>query len=272
MLLNGCSKKIAPQVIDITPPVVNVIDTAVQLQQPVSVDITPYLQADWTSFKSGGNAHFTMGSKSMGSSMQMRMQRGKSIYVSIRPVLGIEAAKMVIHNDSVMLVDKLHKRYILEKASLLTNGVPVTVETLQDIFLGRAFSLGKGSLTQSLKDDFSAEQQPDGKVILKPREQFKGYTYIFTYDSNKNILALDVTPVKDGTSICNVAYSDVQGSVAGKVASKVNVSTKIHGSGLKIDLEYSGMKWNEKFDIDTKSPKNYKRVDAKDISSFFSGK
>lgn len=258
--LASCSKKVVPMDGDNGEVTVT----------SENVDMSVFYQADWRTFKSGGSVEIGSGSKSLNSSMQMKMIRNKSIYVSVRPMLGIEAAKMVINGDSILLVDKLHKRYILEKASLLTNGIPVTVGALQDIFLGRAFELGKGSLTQELKDDFTISVK-DNKVVLTPKNQFKGFDYNFVYDGRNNIVSLNVIPSSAGTSTYSVTYSKVQGSVAGKVAGEASVSTKLNGNSLKLNLEYKDMQWNESFTIDTNIPKNYKRIEGKDIMKLLGG-
>lgn len=260
--LASCSNKIVKNNDDNVPVTVTVTNE--------NVDMSAFYQADWRTFKSGGNVEIGSGSKSLSSSMQMKMIRNKSIYVSVRPVLGIEAAKMVINGDSILLVDKLHKRYILEKASLLTNGIPVTVGALQDIFLGRAFELGKGSLTQDLKDDFTISVK-DNKVILTPKNQFNGFDYNFVYDSRNNIVSLNVIPSSSGASTYSVTYGKVQGSVAGKVATKANVATKLNGNSLKLEMEYKDINWNESFTIDTNIPKNYKRIEGKDIMQLLGG-
>lgn len=263
-VLASCSKKGAATIIDDTSTV------SLNANEGIIKDLSPYFQADWQYFKSGGNVDIVAGKKSMSSSMQMKMIRGKSIYISIRPFLGIEAAKLVVKGDSILLVDKLNKRYILEKASILTNGIPVTVDILQDIFLGRAFELGKGSLTQDIKDDFTARVE-NNKVILTPKQQFNGFDYGFVYDGLSNIVSLNVTPTKLGASTYSVAYSGIQGSVAGKVATKASVSTKVGGNALNLNLEYKDIKWNEAFTIDTNAPKNYKRIEGKDILQLLSG-
>lgn len=263
LVMSACSKKVVHTDNDDN-------GTSISLTNE-TIDMSAYFQADWRTFKSGGNVEIGSGSKSLNSSMQMRMIRGKSIYVSVRPVLGIEAAKMVINGDSILIVDKLHKRYILEKASLLTNGIPVTVSNLQDIFLGRAFELGKGSLTQDLKNDFTASVV-DNKVVLTPKSQFNGFDYNFVYDSRNNIVSLNVIPVSSSSSSTySVSYGKVKGSVAGKVATEASVSTRINGNSLKLDLEYKDMIWNESFTIDTKLPKNYKRIDGKDLMQLLGG-
>ncbi len=264
MVMSSCSKKVVQPVIDVNNP------STVNMTSSATV-VTKYIQPEWSSFKSGGNAIIEAGGKSTGSSMQMRMQRGKSIYVSLRPLMGIEVAKMVIYGDSILLVDKVHKRYMLEKASLLTNGVPVTVDNLQDIFLGRAFELGKGSLNPNIKDDFIVENVEGGKVVLKPRDMFQGFEYNFVYDKSNNMLSLNVIPTKEGESSYSVAYDNVKGTVAGKVPTSLRVSTTMRGRAFTLSLDYNDMKWNEDFTIDTAEPKKYTRVEGGDIMLLLGG-
>ena len=112
LLSTGCSKKVVNNGNDASKTVITVVND-INNNQDVSANLSKYHQADWSSFKSGGNAELKMGGKSMSSSMHIRMKRGKAIYVSLRPYIGIEVAKMVISGDSILLVDKLHKRFIL---------------------------------------------------------------------------------------------------------------------------------------------------------------
>ena len=255
-LATGCSKRVTEPMIEVNKPTTTTTTAA---------SVANFFQSDWRSFKSGGNAKVEAAGKSLSSSMQMRMQRGKCIYISLRPVMGIEVAKMVISGDSILLVDKVHKRYMLEKASLLTHGIPVTVDILQDIFLGRAFELGKGSLNSAIRNDFTVEAQENGNVVLKPRSQFQGIDYKFVYDKNRNLLSLDVTPSANATSTYSVQYNNVKPTVAGKVPSSLSMSTALRGKAFTLELEYKDMKWNEDFNIDTLAPAKYTRITGGDI-------
>ena len=237
LMAPGCSKKVQP-VVEINSPEPQVVNNTGD--SVAVINMTPYYQADWSSLKCGGNARIAAAGKSLKSSMHMRMHRGKAIYISLRPVMGIEAAKLVISDDSILLVDKLHKRYMHEKASLLTNGVPVTVQNLQD-----------------MKD-------ASGKVMLKPKAQYRGFDYCFVYDKSNNIVSLDVHPSK-GNGAYSVKYDDVRGTVAGKVAGSVKVSTSMGGKPMSLELDYKDMTWNEAFTIDSSVSSKYKRVEGNNI-------
>ena len=153
---------------------------------------------DWQTMQAGGNIKLSAGS-SFSSSIQVRMVRDKDIYISLRPALGIEVGKLLITADSIYAVDKIHKRFIAEKVSLLTAGIPVTVSDVQNIFLGRAFIIGKGTLSDANKDQVSAAKAGSGYTVT-PSEHYKGHVYSFAYDKLNNIVTLNIMPENSTTA------------------------------------------------------------------------
>lgn len=212
----------------------------------------------WSTMKAGGSVSLS-GGQSLSSSMQMRMIRDKSIYISVRPLGMVEVAKMIITGDTLIVVDKLHKRYLCENVKLLTAGVPATVSTLQDIFLGRAFILGKGTLNSSLAGEVTLTHV-DGSYMVQPKQQYEGFTYDFKFDPDNKILSLEVTPAAATASTYAVGYSDVRTTAAGRIAGRIDVATRVNKTDFKLKLEYGGITWNEAVKIDTQLPVNYKRI------------
>ena len=68
---------------------------------------------EWTDFSVNGKIHLTS-SSTMSSSMLLKMVRGKSISISLRPMLGIEVGKLYIDNENVTIIDKVHNIYVQE--------------------------------------------------------------------------------------------------------------------------------------------------------------
>lgn len=227
-------------------------------------------QGNWTTLRCGGDISLG-GSMSFSAGMQMKMERGRYIYISIRPLLGIEAAKLIVDGNTVMMVDKLHKRYIREDVSLLTGGVPVTIETLQDIFLGRAHVLGSGTLG---KDNLGMVQvEPgSGQGTIVPKEQYKGFTYSYTVKPGNQIQSADVKPAKSTGMVesnYSVQYAKVKAEKPGNIAHQAAISTQIKGKRLKLTLDYDNMKWNQKEEPDLSEPSGYKRIEATELFNMF---
>ena len=223
---------------------------------------------DWQTLQTGGDIKLKAGSD-FSSSIQVRMVRDKDIYISLRPMLGIEVGKLLITGDSIFVVDKLHKRYIAEKVSLLTAGIPVTVSDVQDIFLGRAFIIGKGTLCESMKGLVTASKA-GSNVTVTANEHYKGYSYYFTYDKSSHIVSLNIVPEGSTQSAYQVQYGDVSATKAGNIAHSIKFNAVIEKKKIEFDLSYKKIDWNGNVKIDHDLPRNYTRMSAKDLFSMFS--
>lgn len=258
----GTAKKAALPDTATTSPTTPTTATA----DPINAIITTI--GDWQTMQTSGNIQLSAGS-SFSSSIQVRMLRDQAIYISLRPVLGIEVGKLIITADSLYAVDKVHKRYIAEKVSLLTSGIPVTVKEVQDIFLGRPFIIGKGTLGKDNKEGMNVTQE--GKATtLSPREHYKGYGYTFTFDKSNRITSLDIVPEGSTTPAYQVKYSDVRSTTTGPIAHDINASANIEKKKMAISLSYKNIEWNGKVKIDMGIPGNYSRMSARDLLSMFS--
>lgn len=223
---------------------------------------------DWQTMQTSGNITLNA-SSSFSSAIQMRMVHNQAIYISLRPVLGIEVGKLIITADSLYAVDKVHKRYIAEKVSILTSGIPVTVSEVQDMFLGRPFIIGKGTLNENLKSSISTTREGN-TIILTPNENFKGYGYAFTFDKQSHITSLDIVKAGNTSSDYQVKYSDVRSTTSGNIAHAINANATIEKRNMSFSLSYKDIEWNGKVKIDKNIPNNYKRMSARDLFSIFS--
>jgi len=232
------------------------------------VDAVVATLGDWQTLQTGGNITLNAGS-SFSSSIQVRMVRDQAIYISLRPLLGIEVGKLLITADSVYAVDKVHKRYVAEKVALLTAGIPVTVSDVQDIFLGRPFIIGQGTLSEGLKQQVTASSEGN-RTVVTANEQYKGYGYAFTLDKTGRIVSLDITPAGGSTADYQVKYADVRSTRARNIAHSLKVNATIEKKKLDFSLTYKNIDWNGDVKIDRNIPGGYTRMNAKDLFNLFS--
>lgn len=240
---------------------------------PTSVTTDPFNTiitsiGDWRTMQTGGNIQLSAGS-SFSSSIQVRMVRDQAIYISLRPLLGIEVGKLIITADSLYAVDKVHKRYIAEKVSILTSGIPVTVSDVQDIFLGRPFIIGNGTLNLDDKDRINVSAEGNSTTLM-PNDSYKGYAYTFTFNKSNHISSLDIMRAGTATADYQVKYGDVRNTKAGNIAHDINASATIEKKKMAFSLSYKNIEWNGNVKIDMGIPNNYSRMSARDLFSMFS--
>lgn len=256
----GTFKKAAttPDTTTTTTPTVNT--------DPVDAVIASLGQ--WRTMQTGGNIKLSAGS-SFSSAIQVRMVRDEAIFISLRPMLGIEVGRLLITADSLYAVDKVHKRYIAEKVSLLTAGIPVTVSDVQDIFLGRPFVIGQGTFGEALKEMINVVQGSSA-LTLSPNEGYKGYGYAFTFDKSNRVTGLNITREGSAEPSYKVKYGAVNRTPAGNIAHNIDVDATVEKKKIAFSISYKNIDWNGSVKIDRNIPSGYKRMSAADLFSLFS--
>lgn len=102
---------------------------------------------------------------------QLRIQSDSLIWLSFSPALGIEAARILLTNDSVKFVNRLNKTYFTDEYALLESMLNTTIEysILQSMLLGN-------DLTQYDVDKFKSTID-DGlyRITIKERRKIRKY-------------------------------------------------------------------------------------------------
>ena len=93
-------------------------------------------------------------------SVKLFMKRGESLMISVRVPLKGEVARLEADKDSVLVVNKLNNTYVRESLEQASKLADITLSDLQDVFIGRVFIAGKGTLTK--KDGKRADLYADG--------------------------------------------------------------------------------------------------------------
>lgn len=236
--------------------------------EPSNISALASTYKSWKTFSSGGRMEIG-GDVDFGTSMQIHIVKGKSIFISLRPVFGIEMGRLYITNDSVIAIDKYHKRYMAESLSFITNGVPITIDALQDIFLNRAFILGEGTLTPSMKNKVDVKASSIGSYSISPKKQYNGFTYGFNVNSTNHITSLNVSPTGE-KSTYTVNYDNFNSTSLGTMATMLSIATKIGGKDFTLSFDYSKITWNSNFNDEIKIAPGYTRISGKSLMSSIS--
>ena len=203
----------------------------------------------WQTMQAGGALTVGSDKKDFTSSMQLRMVAGRQIVISLRPMLGIEMGKMIIASDSILMIDKWHKQYLLEPVSTITGGMPVTVDNLQDVFTGREFAAA-GELARY-------------------------FVCAFKRDSAGHITSMEINALPDSglpDGRYEVKYDDIadEGGIDGLPHRVTATASLAEGKQLSMSLKYNNVKWDKDIRIEEfTAPANYKRINAKRLMSLF---
>lgn len=84
-----------------------------------------------------GNLTADLNGQSLGAAFNLKIEKDKQIWLSVKPMLGIEAVRVLIRQDSIFVLDRLNKEFLAQPFSWLVNlsQAPLTFEVLQDVLL-----------------------------------------------------------------------------------------------------------------------------------------
>lgn len=194
------------------------------------------------------------------------MERGKSILMSLR-FLGMEIAVVYITPDSILAMDKYNKRYVREALAQFLGGVPVTLSNVQDLLMGRAFTLGTNDLVADNLPtaDFDLLDNGAGWVYA-PSGSLKSLSYGFTFTAPRELLALIIKDDMHSPVACMYGKPDV--TPYGPVASAVSVRAIAGKTDIDASIIWnlSKLRWNDDVDLRTVNvPSGYQKIESADV-------
>lgn len=185
-LLAGCKRESAPTTASATTETVG------------TVAVNNF---DFSYLTSKGQITLNDKKQNLSSGVSIRMKKDSVIWVSVQPGLGIEAARMMLTQDSVYMMNRLQKEYVATDYSFLRNKfqVDVNFEVLQSILLGnfqtqgteKAMDEGNLQHVQQMREnllfDYFIGRLNSKLQQLNVQDKNTGNTITVKYDSFQNI-------------------------------------------------------------------------------------
>lgn len=123
-------------------------------------------------------------------SVKIYMIRDKQLLISVRaPIVG-EVARVEIADGELLLVNRMKKTYTRTSLDKLLSRLDMTLENIQDIFLGRVFVLGQGTLSSQTYDSVSAIKSQNKEILILPVKQSPIAAYGFTISPEYRLSSL----------------------------------------------------------------------------------
>ena len=179
------------------------------------------------------------------------MYKDSIIWLSVTGPLGIEGLRAYITKDSVKLLDKQKKEYVIRSVSYLQEitELPLDLTSLQDLLLGNPVFLDSNIVSYS--------KYPNSISLQSNGEFFKN---LFTVSEPERLVQSskldDIDELRNRT--CYLTYTDYEDKKGIKFSAKrsINVTEK---KKLDIELNFKQYEFNETLSFPFNVPKNYKR-------------
>lgn len=198
---------------------------------------------------------------------QLRVRNDSASWMSFSPALGIEAARILLTNDSVKLINRLNKTYFTGKYNLIDSLINTTIDysILQSMIIGN-------DLTQY--DINKYKSSIDGglyRITIQERKKIKRYLKSGEIDSkvlvqqiwldpeNFKIRRVDLKELNGDNKKLSVYYDEYQ-EINGQLFPKrlyINISSQ---KQLNIDVKFIKAEMDVPLMFPFKIPKKYKEL------------
>ena len=205
------------------------------------------------------------GERSKKIAANVRIERGNMIRFSVAPLLGIEAMRLEISSDGVLLLDRLHKQYARvsfdEIGRLLQ--IDLDFQTFQSLFLNELFLPGKTNLQVSDLNKFRITE--NGRDIWLETDAARYMDFGFLISGDSGLLEKCCIGVRKTSCFLNWDYAAFE-ELDGKLFPRHMVLlTEGSGKMLRLDLSYSRLSAAEAVGKRTAVPSRYAEIELRDL-------
>lgn len=192
--------------------------------------------------------------------LQVYMEREKSIVISARAPLVGEVMRIELDKDSLLAINRLKKTYCMESAENLHEIYPTVCGELQSLLLGRIIVPGAGELSEKNISRVTVSEPATGERKLTPDvgNLPGGFGAYYLINGSGDLTDLIIT--RNDNKVFSAEYTrERNGSY------DITVSTTKKGKPYKLELEFNKPETGIDMPEPAKPGNRYKRLGIKEF-------
>ena len=199
------------------------------------------------------------------SRVNLKMIYNERLQLSIQPLLGIEVFRIEVSTDSVKIIDRLNKRYMVDSYENLKGETEIdfNFQNLQALFTNQLFIPGENDISPKHYRRFRMTKE-NNSAELKLRDR-NGIFYTFTADSDEKLLSTNIENPSNKQSITwdyNDFHTINKQQFPMKMTARLLEGNQSQGTAI---LTFSSPEVNNPLNTDFKIPSGYERVTSEQI-------
>jgi hypothetical protein len=209
-------------------------------------------QLNYNTFTGKAKTKLDIDGKSNDVTMNIRIQHGKKIWVSITAIVGIEVARAVITPDSIMVINRLQGVYIKKPFSYVYTytSKQVNFNTLEALLVGNA-------IPELLND--KVEIQASGtNTILSGSLQRLVYRLVIGSDLKVSQTNLSEGATAQALQATNSNFIQTDNRI---MPSQVNIMSTVKNKKIEANLTYSKANFDQVLEFPFSIPDRYTPAD-----------
>lgn len=211
------------------------------------------------------NMDIRMLKQQLSSRVDIKMVRDSAFQLSIQPMLGMELFRMEFNRDSVKILDRLNKQYMLDSYDALKGQsmIEFNFYNLQALFTNRIFVPGDKDFTPQQYNRFELQQE-NGLAVARILDSLKDL-YTFYADGEKKLLTVRIIEPNE-QYILNWRYDDFKPAGGQPFPLQMNMQLTDNGAPVfGLGISFSRIQPNIPLNLEFSIPEKYKRVTFAEI-------
>lgn len=255
--LAGCRSK--QRVIYSTTPVTEKSERAL---------FTDILSENFTynTFSARLNMSLTSGTRSLSSRANIRIVKDNALQISVQPLFGVEMFRLYVDPDSVVVLDRMNKRYVKESIDSLKERYPIGFDfyTLQSIFTNSVFVSGKKEPDPGDFRKFAYVRSSDLNYYLTTEDPKSGIEYSFTVNGDDRVTFTHLMQ-PTGKNSLQWSYGNFMMLDQGTFPHRMNASIASPSRRINTELVFSDVTINEPLQLNLQIPDSYSRSTVDEV-------
>lgn len=210
--------------------------------------------------------NLTSGTRSLSSKASIRILKDRALQVSVQPLFGVEMFRLHVDPDTMVILDRMNKRYVKEAIVVLKEHYPVGFDyyTLQSFFTNALFVSGNGKVTPSDYRRFSYLRASDRNYYLSAEDPESGIEYSFTVDGDDRVTFTHLMQPQEKYSL-QWSYSNFTLLNDGTFPHRMNAAISSANRKINTEFLFSGIVIDESMQLSMQVPDGYTRTSVQEI-------
>lgn len=220
---------------------------------------------DWKAVTAKMQLTLTRSSQDIQLSGSLKMKRGEVIQLSIAPVLGIEVARAEITPDGVLVIDRLHKKYVKVPFSEIRNRLNADLDyhAFQSLFLNEIFVPGKSKLTVQDVNAFDTRIEAENAVLEV--NNAKRFSYQFKTTINEGLLKQTHVGLVNSPYGLKWQYGNFKPLDKKQFPTTMFVAVEGANKSMIAQFNFTRLTTNEDWEANTQLSDRYEKMEIDDV-------
>ncbi len=205
-------------------------------------------QTSFNTFSGKAKATLDISGNTNDVTLNIRIKRDQKIWISITAIAGIEAARILITPDSLMMIDRLQSVYLKKPFSYINNfaGDEINYKTLESLLIGNA-------IPELINENADLQTSPENRITLTGNLNNLVYKLLVAPDMKVTQTNLDNQNAGQSLQVTNTFIQT--GNKA--VPSQIDMVSVVKDKKIQVNLHYVKSAFDQPLEYPFSIPARY---------------